>query len=38
MIRKAVEILWKQDTKKDLWKDPDPADVTKHVGYGTTLY
>ena len=21
MIRKAVEILWKQDTKKDLWKE-----------------
>ena len=35
MIRKAVEILWKQDTKKDLWKDPDPADLNVDNAYKT---
>ena len=35
MIRIALEILWKQDTKKDLWKDPDPADVNVDNAYKT---
>tara|TARA_B100000212_G_scaffold185622_1_gene140078 strand:- start:1274 stop:1468 length:195 start_codon:yes stop_codon:yes gene_type:complete len=29
------ETLWKQDVEKDVWKDPDPAEVTVDNAYKT---
>ena len=29
------ETLWKQDVNKDVWKDPDPDDLTVDNAYKT---
>lgn len=29
------ETLWKQDVNKDVWKDPDPDDLTIDNAYKT---
>ena len=35
MLRKIIDTLWKQDPEKDVWKDPDPNDLTIDNAYKT---
>ena len=35
MLRKIIDTLWKQDPEKDVWKDPDPDDLTIDNAYKT---
>ena len=35
MLRKIIDTLWKQDPEKDVWKDPDPDDLTVDNAYKT---
>ena len=35
MIKKAINILWKQNPDTDIAKDPDPSDLTVDNAYKT---
>lgn len=34
-MKKIINMLWKQDPKKDVWQDPDPEDLTVDNAYKT---
>ena len=34
-MKKIIDMLWKQDPKKDVWQAPDPEDLTGDNGYKT---
>ena len=34
-MKKIIDMLWKQDPKKDVWQDPDPEDLTVDNAYKT---
>lgn len=34
-MKKIIDMLWKQDPKKDVWQDPDPEDLTIDNAYKT---
>ena len=35
MIKKAINILWKQNPQTDIAQDPDPADLSVDNAYKT---
>ena len=35
MIKKAINILWKQNPQTDIAQDPDPADLSVDYAYKT---
>lgn len=35
LVKKIKKVLWDQNPEKDIWKDPDPADLSIDNAYKT---